>query len=156
MKIAYFDCFAGAAGDMIVGAMLDAGLDAQFLKDQLAALGINDLTIEIAETTRGGLRAKRFIPKVPDQHEHRNISQITELISKSKISDKAKETAIAAFDKLARAEAAIHNMNIENVHFHEVGQYRSELFFRMAKFQRDAGGEQFHPLAKFALWQQFL
>ena len=64
MKIAYFDCFAGAAGDMIVAAMLDAGLNAEFLKAQLATLGLKNLDIKITETKRAGLRAISFLPIV--------------------------------------------------------------------------------------------
>ncbi|MHC4658613.1 MAG: nickel pincer cofactor biosynthesis protein LarC, partial [Planctomycetota bacterium] len=121
MKIAYFDCFAGAGGDMIAAAMLDAGLDAGFLKAQLATLGIKDLDIRITETKRAGLRAISFEPVVPKQDHHRNLKQITKIISQSKISEKAKKTAIAIFDKLAQAEAAVHGKAPKDIHFHEIG-----------------------------------
>jgi uncharacterized protein (TIGR00299 family) protein len=121
MKIAYFDCFAGAGGDMIAAAMLDAGLDAGFLKAQLATLGIKDLDMKITETKRAGLRAISFEPVVPKQDHHRNLKQITKIISQSKISEKAKKTAIAIFDKLAQAEAAVHGKAPKDIHFHEIG-----------------------------------
>ena len=121
MKIAYFDCFAGAGGDMIVAAMLDAGLDAGFLKAQIATLGIENLDIEITETHRAGLRALRFIPKAREQHHHRNLEQIAMIIGQSGISERAKKTAIAIFNKLAIAEAAVHGKEPEQIHFHEVG-----------------------------------
>jgi uncharacterized protein (TIGR00299 family) protein len=121
MKIAYFDCFAGAAGDMIVAAMLDAGLDAEHLRAQLATLGIKGLDVRIAETTRAGLRAVKFEPVTPEQAEHRNLEQITKIIRESKITTKARETAVAIFDKLAQAEAVVHGKDPNEIHFHEIG-----------------------------------
>ena len=121
MRIAYFDCFAGAAGDMIVAAMLDAGLDAEHLRAQLATLGIEGLDVRIAETARAGLRAIKFDPVIPHQHEHRNLEQINEIIDRSNISKKARQTAVAIFDKLARAEAAVHGKGPNEIHFHEIG-----------------------------------
>ena len=121
MKVAYFDCFAGAGGDMIVAAMLDAGLDAEFLRAQLATLGIKDLDIKLTQTRRCGLRALSFIPTVPEQHHHRNLQGITEIIRRSKITNQAKSTAIGIFDRLAKAEAAVHGKDPNDIHFHEVG-----------------------------------
>ncbi len=121
MRIAYFDCFAGAGGDMIVAAMLDAGLDAEFLKAQLATLGLDGLDIQISQTKRAGLRALSFVPKAPDQRHHRNLAQITEIINQSRIDQKAREIAIAVFNKLAVAEGAVHGKDPGEIHFHEVG-----------------------------------
>ncbi|MFC1738588.1 nickel pincer cofactor biosynthesis protein LarC [Planctomycetota bacterium] len=121
MKIAYFDCFAGAGGDMIAAAMLDAGLDAKFLKEQIRTLGLKQLEIKIAQTKRCGLSALSFIPTAPRQPEHRSLKQITEIISQSKISKQARQTAIFIFDKLANAEATVHGKDPEEIHFHEIG-----------------------------------
>ncbi len=121
MKIAYFDCFAGAAGDMLVAAMLDAGLDFDFLKAQIATLDIENLDLTLTETKRCGLRALTFTPTAPHQHHHRHLHDITTLITQSKISDKAKQTAVAIFDRLAKAEAAVHGKDPNDIHFHEVG-----------------------------------
>jgi uncharacterized protein (TIGR00299 family) protein len=121
MKIAYFDCFAGAGGDMIVAAMLDAGLDAEFLKAQLATLGLKNLDIKITETKRAGLRALSFLPVVQKEHKHRNLKDITEIITQSKIGEQAKKTAIAVFEKIAKAEGTVHGKDPNDVHFHEVG-----------------------------------
>jgi len=121
MKIGYFDCAAGAGGDMIAAAMLDAGLDAEFLKAQLGTLGIKNLDIKITETKRGGLRALAFEPVIPEQHHHRNLEQIAKIISQSKISEQAKKTAITIFEKIARAEGNVHNKDPKDIHFHEVG-----------------------------------
>ena len=121
MKIAYFDCFAGAGGDMIAAAMLDAGLDAEFLKAQLATLGVKNLDIKITETQRCGLRAVSFKPVIPRQSQHRNLEQITKIINQSKISKQARKTAVSIFEKIARAEGAVHSKDRNDIHFHEVG-----------------------------------
>jgi len=121
MKIAYFDCFAGAAGDMIVAAMLDAGLDFEFLKAQIATLKIDNFEMELKDTLRAGLRAKSFSVAVGKQDDHRNLPQIIEIIEQSKITEYAKKTAIAIFNRLAEAEAAVHGKSLNEIHFHEVG-----------------------------------
>lgn len=121
MKIAYFDCFAGAGGDMIVAAMLDAGLDADFLKTQLAKLNLDDVEIKVTRTCRAGLSALSFVPAVSQQKQHRNLEQILDIINQSTISQKARKTAVEIFNKLARAEAAVHNKDIQQIHFHEIG-----------------------------------
>jgi uncharacterized protein (TIGR00299 family) protein len=121
MKIAYFDCFAGAGGDMIVAAMLDAGLDIEFLKAQLATLGLKNLDIKISQTIRAGLKALSFLPVVQKEHNHRNLKDITKIITQSKISENAKKTAIAVFEKIARAEGTVHDKDPNDIHFHEVG-----------------------------------
>jgi uncharacterized protein (TIGR00299 family) protein len=125
MKIAYFDCFAGAGGDMIAAAMLDAGLDAEFLKAQLATLGVEKLDIKLTKTDRAGLKATYFEPVVPQQQQHRNLEQITKIIRQSRITEQAKKTAITIFNKLAQAEAAVHNKDPQDIHFHEIGDLDS-------------------------------
>ncbi len=121
MKIAYFDCFAGAGGDMIAAAMLDAGLDAEFLKAQLATLGIKNLDIKIIETKRYGLRAISFEPVIGHQSQHRNLEEITKIINRSKISEQARKTAVSIFEKLACAEGAVHGRSSNEICFHEIG-----------------------------------
>lgn len=121
MKIAYFDCFAGAAGDMIVASMLDAGLDFDFLKSQIETLGLNDLTLKINQTKRAGLRALQFVPIIKEQHHHRHLEDIKQIISKSKIAQKPKQMAISIFERLAQAEAEVHGQEPNEIHFHEVG-----------------------------------
>ena len=120
MKIAYFDCFAGAAGDMIAAAMLDAGLDKEFLAGQLESLGIERLDIHITETKRCGIRAVRFEPTAADEQE-RHLSEIIRIISQSGINNSAKQRAIEIFENLARVEGRIHGQKPEKVHFHEIG-----------------------------------
>jgi uncharacterized protein (TIGR00299 family) protein len=121
MKIAYFDCFAGAGGDMIVSAMLDAGLDEKFLKKQLATLGLKKLNILTTRVTRAGIQAIHFKPAAPQHQPTRNLKQIIQIINRSKIDQPAKKTAIQIFKKLADAEAAVHGKDKMHIHFHEVG-----------------------------------
>ena len=120
MRIAYFDCFCGAGGDMIAAALLDAGLDADFLKDQLASLGIADLDIKITQVNCGSLRAVQFQPTSSDTQQ-RGLKRITQMIESSAITERAKQTSVEIFNRLARAEAAVHGKEIEQIHFHEVG-----------------------------------
>jgi uncharacterized protein (TIGR00299 family) protein len=120
MKIAYFDCFAGAAGDMVTAAMLDAGLDEAFLVAQLGSLSIEGLDIKISRTKRCGLTAAYFKPESGDQ-QVRHLADITELINRSHISDPAKRRAIEIFESLAQTESEIHGTNPDQIHFHEIG-----------------------------------
>ncbi|MGH9831169.1 MAG: nickel pincer cofactor biosynthesis protein LarC, partial [Blastocatellia bacterium] len=118
----YFDCFAGASGDMIVGALLDLGLDFQALRSQLSLLPLSGYELGATRVTRAGLAATRFevAVQVMDQ-PHRGLREIDELIGSSRIGDPAKSTALAIFSRLAEAEARVHGTSIEQVHFHEVG-----------------------------------
>jgi len=121
MKIAYFDCFAGAAGDMITAAFLDAGMDRDFLLSQLQSLDIDSLEIKIEETIKCSLRALKFEPKFPEQHSHRNLKDVSEIIKKSSINNNAKQTAIDIFTILAKAEGKVHNKPFDEIYFHEIG-----------------------------------
>ncbi len=151
MKIAYFDCFAGAGGDMIAAAFLDAGLDADFLKQQLKTLKLKKLDIKIRKVKRCGFRAVQFIPICPKQKTHRNLRQITDIISKSKINLPAKKAAIRIFERLADAEAKVHNKNINDIYFHEVGAIDSIADIVSASvgfhFFRQNGVEKFYSSA---------
>lgn len=121
MKIAYFDCFAGAAGDMIVAAMLDAGLDEAFLRDRIASLAIHGLEIRIGRVNRAGISAVHFATAVSGHQHHRGLGDIVEIINRSAICDSAKQRAIAIFERLAVAEGRIHGKDPQEIHFHEVG-----------------------------------
>ena len=120
MKTAYFDCFAGAAGDMISAAMIDAGLDEAFLAGQLASLGIEGLDIKVSRTKRCGISAVHFQPISTDRHL-RHLTDITRLIKNSRVNDRAKQRAIKIFENLAQVEGRIHGKGADEVHFHEIG-----------------------------------
>jgi len=140
MKIAYFDCFSGAAGDMIVAAMLDAGLDFEFLKSQIATLGLKDVELTAFETKRAGMRAIQFVPIIAEGHHHRHLDDIIGIINAGKIGTKPKQTAIAIFERLAKAEAAVHGQDPKEVHFHEVGALDSIVDIVSAAIGFDALG----------------
>jgi len=121
MKTAYFDCFAGCGGDMIVAAMIDAGLDADFLQNRLDSLSIGDLKIEVEKVMRCGISALHFTPAAPGEQHHRKLSDIIAIIDQSDIGDSAKGHAADIFSKLAQVEGRIHAKDVEAIHFHEVG-----------------------------------
>jgi pyridinium-3,5-bisthiocarboxylic acid mononucleotide nickel chelatase len=121
MKTIYFDCFAGAGGDMIVAAMLDAGLDREYLLSQLNLLGLGKIQTEISRVKRGGICGLTFVPTATEKQSHRNLANIVELIEKSGLSDLVKSRSIDIFGALGQAEATVHATNVDKIHFHEVG-----------------------------------
>ena len=121
MKTLYFDCFAGASGDMILGAMVAAGVDPDALREQLSLLNVEGFKIDFETTDRSGLSATYARVVTTDQSKHRHLSHVRRIIEESGVTDAAKELAIRIFIRLAEAEARVHNEPIEKVHFHEVG-----------------------------------
>ena len=124
MKIAYFDCFAGASGDMILGALMDAGLPLDKLKNELAKLELDhyDLQVEkVAKRGLGGSQAKVLIDDHHHHDHHRHLHHIEEIIGQSNLSDPVKTKSLAIFRRLAEAEAKVHRTTIDAIHFHEVG-----------------------------------
>ncbi len=123
MKIAYFDCFSGAAGDMIVGACLDAGVSPGHLREELAKLGLPAVEIHIEKVNKKGISATSFRPvEIHKGHaHHRPLSDILKIITAAGLSAAVKNNAVQIFQNLARAEAKVHDIDINQVHFHEVG-----------------------------------
>ncbi len=124
MKIAYFDCFAGAAGDMILGALLDAGLSPAVLKEQISRLGLSHYDIQMKEVRKKGIRGTQALVTVEQEHHchhHRHLSRILDIIRSSALPESVKEKSSAIFRRLAEAEAKVHGIALEEVHFHEVG-----------------------------------
>jgi pyridinium-3,5-bisthiocarboxylic acid mononucleotide nickel chelatase len=136
----YLDCFAGASGDMLVGAMLDSGLDFELLRSALLKLGVEGYELSLRRVDRSGISAAKFdvhLTGEPHSHEHhhnhehshghrrqshhRSLSEINRIISSSNLSVLVKQHAQAIFQRIGEAEAKIHNVPIEAVHFHEVG-----------------------------------
>jgi uncharacterized protein (TIGR00299 family) protein len=121
MKTLYFDCFAGASGDMILGAMVAAGIDPDALRQQLSLLHVEGFKIDFETVNRSGLSATYArVEKVPE-HKHRHLSDIQRIINESGVTAVAKDLSLRIFSRLAEAEARVHNEPIEKVHFHEVG-----------------------------------
>ncbi|HKP45382.1 MAG TPA: nickel pincer cofactor biosynthesis protein LarC [Pyrinomonadaceae bacterium] len=121
MKILHFDCFAGASGDMILGALVAAGVNPDDLKAQLARLGIEGYAIDFQAVDRSGIGATYARVQTAHEHVHRHLSDILKIIYESRLSDGVKQRAAKIFSRLAEAEARVHNQPIERVHFHEVG-----------------------------------
>ncbi len=121
MKTLYFDCFAGTSGDMILGALVGAGVDPQALREQLSLLDVAGYEIEFETVNRSGLSATRAHVRTAHEHAHRHLSDILKIINASRLSDAVKERAASIFRRLAEAEARVHNEQVEKIHFHEVG-----------------------------------
>lgn len=122
MKIAYFDCFAGISGDMILGALVDVGLDLGILEGKLKELRLDGFHLEARRVKRCALTGTKVEVVVDHhQHAHRHLSDILELIEASDLASKVKEDCAAVFRRLAEAEAKVHGTSVEQVHFHEVG-----------------------------------
>ena len=120
MKICYFDAFSGISGDMTVGALIDAGADVAALTEGLASLGTG-AEIRVERVKRRGIAAAKFHVRGGETKTHRHLPQILRMISGSALPDRAKRNAANVFEKLAEAEAKVHGVAMEKVHFHEVG-----------------------------------
>lgn len=121
MRTLYFDCFAGASGDMILGAMVNAGVDPNTLKQQLSLLGVAGYGLDFETVDRSGLSATYARVNISHEHAHRSLSDILKIIYSSQLSERVKDRAGKIFSRLAEAEARVHNQPVEQIHFHEVG-----------------------------------
>lgn len=121
MKIAYFDCFSGISGDMILGALVDAGADLQRLAAVIDSLALPGCRLIKEEVRKGGFRATHIRVETQPEHVHRHLRHILEILEKSDLTAAQKSKAAAIFRRLAEAEAKVHGTTIEKVHFHEVG-----------------------------------
>ncbi len=121
MKFLYFDCFAGASGNMILGALIAAGLDAGILRNELAKLNIPQFELTVTREDRSGINGAYVDVIVPEQKVHRHLKDIEAIIDCSQLSDTVRTRSKAIFGRLAAAEARIHGTEIAKVHFHEVG-----------------------------------
>ena len=151
MRIAYFDCFSGISGDMVLGAILDAGLELDRFNGEIAKLGLSDVAIERATTSRHAIAATCAWVRAGDtaveadhehhlelphahqhhehqhrehqhhEHQHHQLKDITDRIANSDLGDTVKERAIRIFERLAAAEAEVHGAAVDEVHLHEVG-----------------------------------
>jgi len=133
MKILYYDCFSGISGDMHLGAMVDLGVDADFLQSELRKLNVSDYSINIEKDSRHGISGTRVdviytgatnnskAGSSHGEHHHRNLKDILDILSASELSEEVKSRSEKMFRKLAEAEAKIHNKSIDEIHFHEIG-----------------------------------
>jgi uncharacterized protein (TIGR00299 family) protein len=146
MKVLYYDCFCGISGDMNLGALLDLGVDEEYLRQELSKLKLNaEYELQVKKDNKGGISGTRVdvllkeeIHKhkhdhdhhhyqhevhtgVESHHAHRNLKDIENIIVNSSLSDRVKELSMAIFMKVAEAEAKVHGKSLDEVHFHEVG-----------------------------------
>lgn len=123
MHTLYLDCQAGISGDMTVAALLDSGVPLQYLEDELAKLCLpaESYRLSTATTQRHGVSALKFDVAACDRHTHRHYTDIIELITASSLSVGVKDVSTRIFRRLAEAEAKVHTVAVEEVHFHEVG-----------------------------------
>ncbi|MBM7623050.1 nickel pincer cofactor biosynthesis protein LarC [Sporohalobacter salinus] len=130
MKAAYFDIFSGISGNMVLGALLDAGLKLDILKKELSKLNISDYELQTEKVVKNGISGTYLKVKLSDDdhchedHEHqhgRHLSEIEDLIAESDLEESVKDLSTRIFRRLAESEARIHNTDPDQVHFHEVG-----------------------------------
>jgi uncharacterized protein (TIGR00299 family) protein len=127
VKTLYFDCFSGAAGDMILGALLDAGVPFDALQGALGSLAVDGVSVSAERVLKAGVSSLKFRvhEPVPDSagtpHRHYHLKHIYAAIEKASLNPSAKARATRMFQRLAEAEAAVHHSTLEKVHLHEVG-----------------------------------
>jgi len=123
MKTIYLDCSAGISGDMTVGAMLDLKVPLDVISHGLSLLGLpaDCYSLASVRTSRLGISATHFKVDAPDSNHHRHYSEIRNIIDSSRLSEPVKSCAQRIFLRLAEAEAIVHDVPVDKVHFHEVG-----------------------------------
>ncbi len=122
MKALYLDLFSGASGDMLLGALIDLGLPLDDLKADLARMALSGYELESERQVRHGLSGTQLrVRDVAQEHPARHLRDVRRLIAESTLSEKVKKTSIAVFERLAWAEAHIHGVLVDEIHFHELG-----------------------------------
>ncbi len=127
MRELVFDPFAGISGDMVLGALVDLGLDPDWLRDLVADLRVPDVRVEIGRTARCGIDCARVRFEIPAESKHRHLSDVLEIVDASPCASRVRERASDIFRRLAAAEGEVHGVAPERVHFHEVGAIDSIL-----------------------------
>ncbi len=121
MKTLYFDCFAGASGNMILGGLVSLGVDSKQLISEIKKLNISEFDIEFIKVNRSGINSVHAKTIYDKGKTHKHFSDIKEIIENSVLSDSVKARSIKIFKNLAKAEAKVHGVELEKIHFHEVG-----------------------------------
>jgi uncharacterized protein (TIGR00299 family) protein len=121
MRVAYLDCFSGVSGDMLLGAMLDAGLPLDELQGALAGLPLEGWSLSAAKVKRAAIVATHAVVDVRDEQPARTLEDILRIVADARLPDADKERAAAVFRRLAQAEAKVHGETVEAVHLHDVG-----------------------------------
>ncbi len=121
MKIAYLDCLSGISGDMMLGALLDAGVELAPIQEGISSLGLANCRLVARQVQRKGFRATKLDVEHEPEHAHRHLHHIVAMIDGSCLTDDQKALARRIFQRLAEAEAHVHGTTVAKVHFHEVG-----------------------------------
>jgi uncharacterized protein (TIGR00299 family) protein len=121
MKTAYFDCIAGASGDMLLGALVDAGLPITTLEEELGKLGLDDFHLSVTKVSKNGFGATKVVVQVRDDAPERHLKEIREIVENSGISATVKERSMRVFRRICEVEGGIHGLATDEVHLHEVG-----------------------------------
>jgi len=121
MRIAYLNCFSGISGDMIIGALIDAGLKKERLEKELNKLNLSGYRLEVKKVVKKGISATNVKVKIEEEGIARKLKDIVDIIDKSTLNLRDKKQIKKIFYKIGKAEAQIHQKDIEMVHFHEVG-----------------------------------
>ena len=120
MRALHFDCFSGISGDMTLAALIDAGVDANAIRDGLDSLGL-PIKFSSERIRKGGFAATQVHIDAPEDDTHRFLPDVEQILSRGRLSDRQRSLALRIFRRLAEAEATVHGMPLEKVHFHEVG-----------------------------------
>jgi uncharacterized protein (TIGR00299 family) protein len=120
VRAVHFDCFSGVSGDMTLAALIDAGVDAEAVRAGLASLGL-PIRLEVAKVRKGGFAATQVRVEAPEEHSHRHLPQVEEILGRGRLTPPQRDLALRIFRRLAQAEATVHGMPLDQVHFHEVG-----------------------------------
>jgi uncharacterized protein (TIGR00299 family) protein len=120
VRALHFDCFSGISGDMTLGALIDAGADADAVRAALDSLGLG-VRLSVERVRKGGFAATQVIVEAPEEHAHRHLPEVEEILGRGRLTPRQRDTALRIFRRLAEAEAAAHGLPIDRVHFHEVG-----------------------------------
>ncbi len=120
MRVAHFDCFSGISGDMVLGAVIDAGVPADTIRAALESLAL-PIRLDVEKVKRCGFAATKATVEAADQEDYRFLPDVEAILAKGALTPKQRELATAIFRKVAAAEATVHGMPLERVHFHEVG-----------------------------------
>ncbi|HWR38947.1 MAG TPA: nickel pincer cofactor biosynthesis protein LarC [Patescibacteria group bacterium] len=121
MTAVYLECFAGASGNMLLGALLDAGVPETVLREQLACLPVDGYRLITERVDKCGITAVYVDVVVESDQDHRHLADILSIIQQSSLPTRVKERSSQVFQRLAAAEAKVHGVDVEEIHFHEVG-----------------------------------
>lgn len=121
MRGLIFDPFAGISGDMVLGALVDLGLAAEWLREVVDSLRLEGMAVHVSRAERAGVSCGRVEFELPHEHRHRNLSDVLEVVERARVATDVRDRAGRVFRRIAQAEAEVHGIDIEAIHFHEVG-----------------------------------